>query len=94
VPFTDALLPLALRSKPYVAIVRELLRSLGPGWLSANARDFVERTLSSPDATDEEFHRLAELLVELDEPELLKMVVDAAGRSDDPDIREIAEDYV
>jgi hypothetical protein len=33
-------------------------------------------------------------LVELDEPELLKMVVDAAGRSDDPDIREIAEDYV
>lgn len=93
VPFADALLPLALRSKPYVAIVRELLRSLGPGWMSANARDFVEQTISSPDATEEEFHRLAELLVELNEPELLKMVVDAAGRSDDPDIREVAEDY-
>lgn len=93
VPFADALLPLALRSKPYVAIVRELLRSLGPGWMSANARAFVEQTISSPDATEEDFHRLAELLVELDEPELLKMVVDAAGRSGDPDIREVAEDY-
>lgn len=92
-PFADALLPLALRSKPYVGVVRQLLASLGPGWMSANARDFVEQTISSPNATEEEFHRLAELLDELNEPDLLKMVVDAARRSDDPDIREVAEDY-
>lgn len=93
VPFADDLLPLALRSKPYVAIVRELLASLGHGWMSANARDFVERTISAPDATYEEFRRLAELLKALDEPELLTLVVDAAGTSDDPDILEVAEDF-
>jgi len=93
VPFADALLPLALRSKPYVGIVRELLASLGHGWMSANGRDFVERTISSPDATEEEFRRLAVLLDELNKPELLALVVDAARRSDDPDILEVAEDY-
>jgi hypothetical protein len=82
-----------VREKPYVAIVRELLRSLGPGWMTANAREFVERTISSPHCTEEDFHRLAELLVELSEPKLLEMVVDAAGRSDDPDIRDVAHDY-
>jgi hypothetical protein len=93
VPFANALLPLTLRSKPYVGIVRELLASLGHGWMSANGRDFVEHTISSSDATEEEFRRLAELLDELNEPELLALVVDAARRSDDPDILEVAEDY-
>jgi hypothetical protein len=61
--------------------------------MTANAREFVERTISSPHSTEEDFHRLAELLVELSEPKLLEMVVDAAGRSDDPDIRDVAHDY-
>jgi len=93
VPFAYDLLPLALRSKPYVAMVRERLASLGPGWLSMHARDFVEQAMTSTDSTEEEFRQLAHLLRELDELELLSLVVEAAQNSDDPDIREVAEDF-
>lgn len=92
-PFAGGLLAMAVVTHGQIGIVRELLASLGPGWMSANARGFVEDTIASPDATDEQFRRLAELLRELDELELLTLVVAAAAESEDPDIREVAEDF-
>lgn len=92
-PFGDVLLEMAIVTHAQIGVVRELLARLGPGWMSANARGFVERTIASPGSTDEQFRRLAELLRELDEPDLLALVVAAAARSEDPDIREVAEDF-
>jgi hypothetical protein len=91
--FADALLPMAIVTHGHLGTVRRLLASLGRGWMSANARDFVEQTISSPASTYEEFRRLAELLRELDEAELLDLLVEAARTDDDPDIVEVADDF-
>jgi hypothetical protein len=70
---------------------REALGRVDPGWLSTALAPEVERTL--PDADDEVFRRLAELLDHLGQEALLARVVSAAEDSDDEDIREVADDF-
>jgi hypothetical protein len=70
---------------------REALGRLDGGWLSIALGPEVDRTLV--DADWEAYRRLAELLHGLGQAALLARVVASAGRSDDEDIREVADDF-
>jgi hypothetical protein len=70
---------------------REALGRVDSGWLFAALAPEVERTL--PDADDEVYRRLAELLDHLGQEALLARVVTAAEDSDDEDILEVADDF-
>ncbi|MFC7277258.1 hypothetical protein ACFQS1_24965 [Paractinoplanes rhizophilus] len=54
-------------------------------------RQIIDRLL--PTADPEEYRRLAELLRHLGDREGLRMLLDGASRRDDPDIREVVDDF-
>jgi hypothetical protein len=89
----DALVAVAIRTHPELGLVRQMLASLDPGWLSTNLTPFVEQVISSSESGWEEFRRLAELLDALGQTELLDRVVKAAAASPDEDTRDVAEDF-
>jgi hypothetical protein len=73
-----------------VGLVREVIGSLPHYWVEANIGREVRPLLD--DGGYEEYRRLAELLQGLDSG-LLSELVDRARRSEDPDIREVADDF-
>jgi hypothetical protein len=75
----------------FVVPAREALARLDPGWLARALAPEVDRVLAGAD--EEAYRRLAELLDHVGQEELLGRVVASARRSDDEDIREVAEDF-
>jgi hypothetical protein len=82
---TSAWAPLFIRARRAIA-------SLDRTWLETNIEPHVWQQLG-PEATDEQYRRLAELLDCLGLADLLNQVVDRAAASPDENIREVAEDF-
>jgi hypothetical protein len=53
----------------------------------------VAGLIDDPSSGDEAYRRIAELLVDMEDRELLKTLTNAAALSSDPDIREVDEDF-
>lgn len=56
-------------------------------------RRIVDALLRSADTDGDDYRRLAELLVHLDDKPALRALVELASASDDPEIREAGEDF-
>ncbi len=88
------LFDLALETENEIVAVREVIASFDEGWLSFALQPLVQAFWDRPKLTDWEYRRLAELLSGLNQQTLLAEVVERAARESDPDIREVAEDFV
>src|SRR2546423_12266399 len=91
-PLFPKLVELASFGHGEIVLVRSLISQLDSAWLAEHLPTQVDRIMSSPKATYEEYRRLAELLRDLD-PRLLKQLVLRAKESADADIREVGEDF-
>ena len=72
--------------------VHSAIASLDRAWLEANIEPYVWQQLG-PEATDEHYRRLAELLYGLGLRDLLNKLVDRAAASTDEETREVAADF-
>lgn len=75
-----------------ITTAREVIRSINGAWLHDALPRELDRILDPKTATDEEFRRLAELLIEV-APDLLGGLVEKARLNPDPDIQEVARDF-
>lgn len=89
----DVLFVVAATTHAQIGLARTVLGRLDPGWLASALQSPVEEWLARPDLGWEEYRRLAELLSVLEQRSLLAEVVQHAARSDDDDVREVAEDF-
>jgi hypothetical protein len=89
----DVLFVAATTTHSQVGLARDVLGRLDPGWLASALSSPVEERLSHPDADWEDYRRLAELLLALGQRTHLTAVVERARRSNDEDVREVAEDF-
>jgi hypothetical protein len=79
-------------SAPLFFGARLAIASLERTWLEATIEPYIWQQLG-PEATDEQYRRLAELVRTLGLRDLLKTLVDRAAASPDENIREVAEDF-
>ncbi len=86
----DDLLDLASVSQSDIEICRKAILSLPKNWLLSNIEKSAEPLLQ--DGTDEEYRRLLELYLDMDR-ELAKRLAQRAVQHDNPDIREVGEDF-
>jgi hypothetical protein len=86
----DDLLDLASVSQSDIELCRKAILSLPKNWLLANIEKSAELLLQN--GTDEEYRRLLELYLDIDR-ELVKRLAQRAVEHDDPDIREVGEDF-
>lgn len=89
----DVLFVSAASTHPQVGVARQVIDRLDPGWLSSALRPLVAGRLSQSDASWEDYRRIAELLSTLEQRSILDVLVRRAEASDDPDIREVADDF-
>jgi len=87
--FND-LLDLASVSHSDIELCREVILSLSKNWLLSNIENSAEELLD--EGTDEEYRRLLELYINIDE-HLTERLVQRALNHDDADIREAGEDF-
>jgi hypothetical protein len=87
----DDLLDLASVSQSDIELCRKAILSLPKNWLLANIENSAEPLLQ--DGTDEEYRRLLELYLDIDR-KLAKRLAQRAVEHDDPDIREVGEDFL
>ncbi|MEW6494803.1 MAG: hypothetical protein AB1589_20135 [Cyanobacteriota bacterium] len=86
----DDLVDLASVSHSDIELCRKVILSLPKTWLLANIEKSAEPLLQ--DGTDEEYRRLLELYIDIDR-ELTQRLAIRALQQDDPDIREVGEDF-
>ncbi|MCA1995148.1 MAG: hypothetical protein LDL41_24330 [Coleofasciculus sp. S288] len=86
----DALVDLASVSHSDIELCRKAILSLPKTWVLANIEKTAEPLLQ--DGTDEEYRRLLELYIDIDR-ELAQRLALRALQHDDPDIREVGEDF-
>lgn len=86
----DDLVDLASVSHSDLELCRKVILSLPKTWLLANIEKRTEPLLQ--DGTDEEYRRLLELYIDIDR-ELTQRLAIRALQQDDPDIREVGEDF-
>ena len=86
----DDLVDLASVSHSDIELCRKAILSLPKTWLLANIEKSAEPLLQ--DGTDEEYRRLLELYIDIDR-ELIQRLAIRALQHDDPDIREVGEDF-
>ncbi len=89
----DAAFDAAVTTHAQVGVARNVIGRLDAGWLARTLGPLVSERIERPGASWEDLRRVAELLSELGQRALLDEVVDCADRSDDEDIREVAEDF-
>jgi hypothetical protein len=70
---------------------RGIIQRFERSWLRSELPRILDDILE--DASDEEYRRLAELLRGMDEPDLLSRLTIRARTTDDPAIREVADDF-
>lgn len=73
-------------------LARDVLFSLDREWLLAHLPAEIERILALPTSDDEEYRRFAQILHDLQSPYLAALVA-RATTSENPHIREVADDY-
>lgn len=83
----------ASETNDFVGLARDAMMSLDRESLGGALDAHVHRLLMRDDLTWEEHQRVCELLVATEQPELLRMVMEQAAKSDDLDIFEVAEFY-
>jgi hypothetical protein len=88
------LFELALETEHDIVAVREVIGTFDEGWLSLALQPLVQAFWDRPDLTEWEYRRLAELLSALNQQTLLAEVLERAACESDPEIRDIAEDFV
>jgi hypothetical protein len=97
VAFSVRLLPqlfeLAAVSHALLGSVRECILRIPRDDLETQFPSLVDALIADPQSDYEAYRRTAELLRLLEMPELLGKLVNAASRSSDSDIREVAEDF-
>jgi hypothetical protein len=86
----DELVNLASVSHSDIELCRKVILSLPKTWVLANIEKSAEPLLQ--DGTDEEYRRLLELYIDIDR-ELTQRLASRALQHDDPDIREVGEDF-
>jgi hypothetical protein len=86
----DDLVDLASVSHSDIELCREVILSLPKTWVLTNIEKSDEPLLK--DGTDEEYRRLLELYIDIDR-ELAQRLAMRALQHDDPDIREVGEDF-
>lgn len=89
-PLLPKLVDLASRTHSNVGLVRDVISRYDRGWLRSALPRLIRAKLLT--GGEEEFRRLAELLARVDPPELGSLVAQAK-RSDDAEIREVAQDF-
>lgn len=87
----DKLIDLASVSHSDIELCRKAILSLPKNWLLANIEKSAEPLLQ--DGTDEEYRRLLELYIDIDR-KLAQRLAQRAVQHDDPDIREVGEDFL
>lgn len=83
----------ATRTHGHVALARQVIARLDPGWLFLALPPLVKERLNAPEADWEDYRRIAEVLKDLDQLVILEQLVALARTSADPDILEVADDY-
>ncbi|HEY9650961.1 MAG TPA: hypothetical protein V6C95_09880 [Coleofasciculaceae cyanobacterium] len=86
----DELIDLASVSHSDIELCRKAILALPTNWLLANIEKSAEPLLE--DGTDEEYRRLLELYIDIDRDLTQKLAIRAL-QHDDPDIREVGEDF-
>jgi len=86
----DDLVNLASVSHSHIEMTRQAILSLPKTWLLANIENSAKPLLK--DGTDEEYRRLLELYIHIDE-ELTQKLVSEALNHPDPDIQEVGSDF-
>jgi len=86
----DELVDLASVSHADIELCREAILSLPKTWLLLNIENSAEGLLA--DGTDEEYRRLLELYIKIDD-KLTHKLIKRALQHEDPDIREAGEDF-
>jgi hypothetical protein len=86
----DDLVDLASVSHSDIELCRKAILSLPKTWVLANIEKSAEPLLQ--DGTDEEYRRLLELYLDIDR-ELAQRLAIRALQHDDPDTREVGEDF-
>ncbi|OKH40537.1 hypothetical protein NIES2119_02695 [[Phormidium ambiguum] IAM M-71] len=86
----DDLVILASVSHADIELARKAILSLPKTWLLANIENSAELLLK--DGTDEEYRRLLELYIHIDEG-LTQKLVNQALNHPDPDIQEVGSDF-
>ncbi|GAA2630206.1 hypothetical protein [Paractinoplanes durhamensis] len=72
----------------------EARQAIAPAWRAGRLPDLPRKVLARlQDADDDEYRRLAELLLHLQATAELHELVKRAEQSTDPDIREVADDF-
>ena len=89
----DAVFGGAVTTHAQVGVARSVIGRLDPGWLSRALKPMVSAWIERPEATWEDLRRAAELMSDLGQRALLDQVVERANRSDDEDVKEVAEDF-
>ena len=87
----DDLLDLASTGHADIALVRQVIQSVPPGFLDGRLSDAIDARLV--DGNDEEFRRFAELLQLLGRDAELAHLVARAMASPDHDVREVGVDF-
>lgn len=86
----DELVKLASIGHCDIELVRQAILSLPLSWLSTHIETVAESLLEK--GTDEEYRRLLELYINIDE-DLAQRLVKRALQHEEPDIREVGEDF-
>jgi hypothetical protein len=86
----DDLIKLASVGHSDIELVRTVILSFDKFWLLNNIEKSAESILNN--GTDEEYRRLLELYINIDQ-DLTKRLVKQALETDDPDIYEVGEDF-
>ena len=86
----DELIKLASVGHSDIELVRNVILSFDKTWILNNIEKSAESILNN--GTDEEYRRLLELYINIDQ-DLTKRLVKQALETDDPDIYEVGEDF-
>ncbi|WP_131831605.1 hypothetical protein [Pseudofrankia asymbiotica] len=78
-----------------IAIARDVLRRVDPGWLSTALRPLLANRFEEPKEPVDwvDYRCAADLLADLNQNSLLSRFLIWAIRIDDPDVQEIVDDY-
>ncbi len=87
------LVEMAMTTNSQVLLTREVLARVDPEAIRALTGPTAKRLIDEPDTTDFEFRKIIEFLLFVGDAATVRSMVDAAARSDDPYLKELAEEY-
>jgi hypothetical protein len=83
----------AVRTVSEVDLARQVLARIDSSWLSVALPRLINEVLDASDVTWAEYRRIAEMLEDLGQHQLLEQLASRALLNGDPDIVEVGSDF-